>query len=246
MEQINVLIIEDQPIYRMGLRHLLSTTADINVVADTDNPVEGLRYAEDCAPRVILVTDHLAFSSDTSGHGLMSEFVRTLRRRVPSAQVIIMANQDKPEDIVAALRIGAAAYVSRNESGDSLMSAIRRVADGEFMINEQFFKKDVALQVIEQFQKLTTNEDIAPEVQEQVYVPLSPRELEILKHVANGRSNKEIARMLNISDQTVKNHITSILRKLAVNDRTHAVVQAIKHGWLNINSGQVEALGATA
>ena len=119
-----------------------------------------------------------------------------------------------------------------NIEADELIQVIRRVAHGEYIINENVLSRPfVAARVLDKFRELTQTDQAA----ESVFSPLTPREVEILDCVAQGNSNKEIARQLGISDQTVKNHITSILRKLAVNDRTQAVVMALKRGWLSID-----------
>ena len=108
---------------------------------------------------------------------------------------------------------------------------VRRVGHGEYLINENVLSRPfVASRVLDEFRELSQVDSAT----ESVFSPLTPREVEILDCVARGNSNKEIARLLSISDQTVKNHITSILRKLAVNDRTQAVIYALRHGWIKI------------
>jgi DNA-binding NarL/FixJ family response regulator len=135
------------------------------------------------------------------------------------------------EQLFHAIRVGAAAYCTKDAQQDEIIKLIRRVARGEYLINENVLQRPfVASRVLDQFRELSQMETGA----EGVFSPLTPREVEILDCVAQGNSNKEIARILNISDQTVKNHITSILRKLAVNDRTQAVIYALRHGWIRL------------
>ncbi|HEU5425101.1 MAG TPA: response regulator transcription factor, partial [Nitrolancea sp.] len=122
-----------------------------------------------------------------------------------------------------------------------LIQLVRRVGRGEYLINENVLQRPfVASRVLDQFRELSQ----VDEVPGAVFSPLTPREVEILDCVAHGNSNKEIARLLNISDQTVKNHITSILRKLAVNDRTQAVIYALRHGWIKLG-GEEASNGRT-
>jgi DNA-binding NarL/FixJ family response regulator len=118
-------------------------------------------------------------------------------------------------------------------SADELVDAVRRVSQGTFIINDNVLSRPaVASRVLQAFRTVAVEEppEVAP-----LYTPLSNREIEILDYIARGNSNKEIAKSLKISDQTVKNHITSILKKLSVNDRTAAVVHALKHGWIKMN-----------
>ena len=111
---------------------------------------------------------------------------------------------------------------------------MRRVGRGEYIINENVLSRPfVASRVLDEFRELSQIDQNMGTV----FSPLTPREVEILDCVARGNSNKEIARLLSISDQTVKNHMTSILRKLAVNDRTQAVIYALRHGWIKISDG---------
>ena len=135
------------------------------------------------------------------------------------------------EQLFHAIRVGASAYAIKDIAAQELISLIRRVGRGEYLINENVLSRPfVASKVLDQFRELASLD----EASDTVFSPLTPREVEILDCVARGNSNKEIARLLSISDQTVKNHITSILRKLAVNDRTQAVIYALRHGWIKL------------
>jgi DNA-binding NarL/FixJ family response regulator len=138
------------------------------------------------------------------------------------------------EQLFNSIRAGANAYGTKDIDPEDLIVLIRRVARGEYLINENVLSRPfVASKVLDQFRELAQMD----EVSNSVFSPLTPREVEILDCVAHGNSNKEIARLLSISDQTVKNHITSILRKLAVNDRTQAVIYALRHGWIKLSEG---------
>ena len=151
-----------------------------------------------------------------------------------------MTTHEDDEQLFHAIRVGAAAYATKDIESEDLVDLIRRVARGEYLINDNVLSRPfVASRVLDQFRELSSIDTVA----ENVFSPLTPREIEILDHVAQGNSNKEIARILSISDQTVKNHITSILRKLAVNDRTQAVIYALKHGWIRLEGDDVDLTG---
>jgi DNA-binding NarL/FixJ family response regulator len=132
--------------------------------------------------------------------------------------------------VVKAIRAGVAAYLPRNITWPDLLEVLYQVRRGEYPINDLVLSlPDVAAQVLQAFRAMVVDEDT-----QSIYSPLSPRELEVLELVAAGRTNKEIAVRLDISNQTVKNHVSSILRKLAVNDRTQAVVYAMRRGWIKV------------
>jgi DNA-binding NarL/FixJ family response regulator len=159
------------------------------------------------------------------------EVARALKRRQPQAGVIILTMHQDDEQLFNAIRAGASAYCTKDIEPEQLIDVITRVARGEYLINEMVLSRPfVASRVLDQFRELSRLDRTSSGL----FSPLTPREIEILDCVARGYSNKEIAQALNISDQTVKNHITSILRKLAVNDRTQAVIYALRHGWIKL------------
>ncbi|HET7640348.1 MAG TPA: response regulator transcription factor, partial [Ktedonobacteraceae bacterium] len=138
------------------------------------------------------------------------------------------------ERLFQAIKVGASAYYTRNITPEELKEAVRRVSHGEYLINDDVLSKpQLASRVLKSFRELSVEEEEPPG--KDTYSPLSSREVEILDYIARGNSNKEIAKSLKISDQTVKNHITSILKKLSVNDRTAAVVHALRHGWIKMH-----------
>lgn len=163
------------------------------------------------------------------------ELARQMRHLAPRMAVIILTPTEDEERLFQSIKAGAAAYYNRNITPDELSDAIRRVSQGEYLINDDVLlsKPQLASRVLKSFRELTIEEE-DPQTKD-LYSPLSSREVEILDYIARGNSNKEIAKSLKISDQTVKNHITSILKKLSVNDRTAAVVHALKHGWIKMN-----------
>jgi DNA-binding NarL/FixJ family response regulator len=165
--------------------------------------------------------------TDPPGVGTAAE----IRRLNPAIAVIVITANESDDELFAAIRAGAFAYLGRDVSEESLFELIHRSARGEYVINEQLLARPyVAARVLDQFRG---NVDHGPALEREL-IPLTVRELEILRRVGDGMTNAEIADLLGISSQTVKNHVTAILRKMAVNDRTHAVVTAFRRGWLTI------------
>jgi len=223
-QKIRILIVDDHPLFRQGVRFALETEPDIEVVGEAAGGEEALEMAEQLAPDVVL--------SDVNIPGPDGvEITRALKGALPGTAVILMTAYDDEEQLFNAIRVGAAAYFLKDLGPAELAEGIRRVHHGEYLINESVLSKPaVAARLLKRF----GDEDRGNDNLDSIYIPLSNREIEVLEQIAMGNSNKEIARALKISDQTVKNHITSILRKLAVNDRTQAVVYAIRHGWIKM------------
>lgn len=223
-KKIRVLVVDDHPLFRQGVRWAVEAEPDIEVVGEASDGDQALELANRLAPDVVL--------SDVNIPGPDGvEVARALKGILPHTPVILMSAYDDEEQLFDAIRVGAAAYFLKDLGPDELMDSIRRVNEGEYLINESVLSKPlVASRVLKQFSELSASDrEEGP-----LFIPLSNREIEVLEQIAHGNSNKEIARALKISDQTVKNHITSILRKLAVNDRTQAVVYAIRRGWIKM------------
>jgi DNA-binding NarL/FixJ family response regulator len=223
-DTIRVLIVEREPLFRRGLAGCLAMDEGLQLVGSVGSADEGYKMADELLPDVTLVGTTL---NDAPGLNTATEF----RRRFPSIAVIVVAAQETDDELFAAIRAGASAYCGQDIDETKLITLIKRSATGEYVINEQLLDKPyVAARVLEQFRSATSS-DLAPH---SAFAPLTERELEILRKVSDGMTNAEIGYALGISAQTVKNHVTSILRKLAVNDRTQAVVTALKRGWLSI------------
>jgi len=155
---------------------------------------------------------------------------RKIRQRSPNIGVIVLASDPNDTQLFRVLKAQAAAYLNKEITADQLVDTVRRVAHGEHPINESLTTRPkVAEQVLQQFQELSWRSEA-----EAFISPLTPREMEILNYIAQGYFNKEIAVKLGISEQTIKNHVTSILRKLNANARTEAVVVAIKQGLISL------------
>lgn len=219
-----MLIADDHPIFRQGIRRILEAESDLEVIAEIDDGKEAVNLARALAPDVLLVDVHLP-----NGDGL--EVARLVKLHLPRTATILLTAYDDEEQLFQAIKVGAAAFFQKDVHPEELVDGIRRASAGEYLINESVLTRPlVASRVLKQFRDLSmVGQEIEP-----LFVPLSAREIEVLDYIARGNSNKEIARALKISDQTVKNHITSILRKLAVNDRTQAVVYALRRGWIKM------------
>lgn len=223
-QPIRVIVIEREAVYRRGLVAVLSTATNFEIVGSVDTVDDAYRLADEKSPDVALVGTTLA---DAPGLTLATE----MRRRFPAVATIVIAASESDDELFSAIRAGASAYSGRDISEETLFELVRRSATGEYVINEQLLSKPyVAARVLDQFRN-TTVTDVALS---NAFMPLTNRELEILRKVSDGMTNAEIGVALQISAQTVKNHVTSILRKLAVNDRTQAVVTALRRGWLTI------------
>ncbi len=225
MDTITVFIADPQPLFRQGVRSALESEGGaIEVVGEADNGHDALEQAGVLAPDVMIIDLRLP-----GANGL--EVTRSVKHTLPRTSVIILSDGEDEESLFQSIKLGAAAYFSKNVEPAVLAQGIRRINDGEYLINDNVLAKPMlASRVLKSFRELATVEDVT----EPLFVPLSTREVEVLDYIARGNSNKEIARELHISDQTVKNHITSILRKLAVNDRTQAVVYALRRGWIKM------------
>ncbi len=229
---IRLLIVDDHPLFRHGVRWALSNEPGFLVVGEASSGEEAIRLARELRPDIVLCDIHLP---DTSGPTAGLELARFLKLRFPEMQVVLMTAFDDEDLEFEAAKVGAAGFFLKDTPPARLMEGLRRAARGESLLDASVLQRPlVASRVLAQMRELQTE---AHEI-EPLFVPLSPREVEILVYIARGNSNKQIARALRISDQTVKNHITSILRKLAVNDRTQAVVLALRQGWIRVDERQ--------
>lgn len=226
MEEIRILIMDDHPIFRRGIRWILDSAADLKVIGEAENGQEAIEMADRLAPDVVLVDINLP-----GVNGL--EIARVIKRRDPRMRIVVLSVSEDDEQLFNAIKVGAAAYAQKGLAPDELIRIIREVAEGRYLINDTVMEKPhVAARVLNQFRELASSGEEGATM----FAPLTSREIEILDCIARGMSNKEIASQLSISGQTVKNHITSILSKLQVNDRTMAVIYAIQKGWIKMGA----------
>jgi DNA-binding NarL/FixJ family response regulator len=223
-DRIRILIVDDHALFRVGISNILSREREFDVVGEAADGRAALEMAGMTSPSIVLMD----LSLPAPG-GL--ETTQRIRREYPATAVVVMAQDEDEESLFASIKAGAAAFVIKDISPEDLIHVIRRVSQGEFLINDKVFSKPaVASRVLKEFRELAVyGQEAQP-----IFAPLSPREVEILDNIAQGMTNKQVAYALSISEQTVKNHMSSILRKLAVNDRTQAVVYAMRQGWIKM------------
>ena len=222
--KVKIILVDDHALFRVGMRQILELEADFEIVAEAEDSRGAFDAAQQWTPDIVL----LDLSIGSPG-GI--ETTQRIKREVPSAAIIALAVNEDEDQLFDAIKAGAAAYILKDISPDDLVTIIRRVNTGEYLINDKVFARpSVASRVLKEFRELAVyGQEAAP-----IFAPLSPREVEILDNIARGMTNKQVAYALSISEQTVKNHMSSILRKLSVNDRTQAVVYAMKQGWIRI------------
>ena len=224
MDKIEVIIVSQQSFFRQGIELSLSGNKDIKITATAEVNDEVLSVISTLPPDVALVD--IDAPSDTG-----FRLARKIKQRSPNVGVAVLTSNPDDAQLFQALKAQAVAYLSKEVTADELITTIKRVARGEHPINDSLTTRPkLAEQVLNQFQELSWRSEA-----EGFISPLTPREMEILNYIAQGYLNKQIAAELDISEQTIKNHVTSILRKLNANARTEAVVVAIRQGIISIS-----------
>ncbi|OGO23532.1 MAG: hypothetical protein A2Y54_01750 [Chloroflexi bacterium RBG_16_51_16] len=224
MKQITLLVVDDHPIFRQGVVETLSMEPDMHVVAQATDGVEALELVKNLKPTVAIL--------DVSIPGMNGQQIthHVTQERMPT-RVLLMTGYDDVEQAIHAAIAGAAGFCSKDLEPQSLPRMIRDIVDGKYVFDKKVFtKRELEIWIDEQMEgaRRSYSEPGSP------FHPLSEREMEVLDCVVHGKSNKEIASLLGISHQTVKNHVTAILRKFGVEDRTQAVVFALKRGWVKL------------
>jgi DNA-binding NarL/FixJ family response regulator len=215
MEPIKVLIADDQRLMREGLATLLALADDIDIVAQAGDGAEAIELAKAHQPNVILMDIQMPHINGV-------EATRTIRSILPATQIIILTTFDDDEYLLAGLRAGACGYLLKDMPSEQLADAIRSAAKGQSPIGPEMARKLV---------NLVTQNPIASSPPAAVS-ELSEREIEVLRLIADGLSNKEIAEKLFIAEGTAKNHVSNILSKLEARDRAQAVARAKESGLL--------------
>lgn len=217
--KIALLVVDDHPLMRGGLRKLLELEADMIVLAEAGNGEDALRLAHDLQPDVVLLDINLPTLNGLE----VTSRLKTAHRHMA---VVLLTAHDQAEQVLYAMQAGASAYCTKGVEAERLFMVIREVARGNYVIGNRLYTPH-AMQAWLDAQRESVWLD-----ESERHVPLSPREMEILRCVTRGLHNKAIAQELGISHQTVRNHITSILTKLNVRGRTQAAVYALKRGWV--------------
>lgn len=223
---IKVVVVDDHPFFRQGVRDVLNKEADIEVIAESGDGQESLELLQNVHPDVVLMDVNLP-----TMNGL--QVTQKLKSQYPDISVIILTAYDDDEQIYRAVRIGASAYFAKDIDPNHLLDTVRTVSQGYYVIAGKRMTPSQAEQwLLERYRRY----GLKPE--DTTFSPLTDREMEILELIIEGLSNKEIAFRLNISQQTVKNHVTSILAKLNLADRTQAAIHALRHGWVRLPHGE--------
>jgi DNA-binding NarL/FixJ family response regulator len=223
MDAITVLIVDDHTLFRTGVRKMLEAEPDLRVIGEAASGQEALVQARKLLPDVILMDIEMPDHGPGSEPALSGiDVTRILRRELPHAGIIFCTMFQDDEFVFAGLKAGGRGYILKDDDPDTMLRAIRAVGHGESLLGPA-----VAEKVMRQFAAL-------PGKQTPFVDDLTPRETEVLALIARGRTNKEIAEALTLSEKTVKNHINNIFSKLHVYDRSQAMLYAIRQGLVKV------------
>jgi len=220
--KLTIFIVDNQPIYRMGIKQVLKE--DMHVVGESFLTVSMCGLIETLSPDIVLVDVGLPLLSGF-------DMARQITTRCPSAAVVMVSPSIDDEQLFQAFKAGAVAFLSRDADADGFISTLREVGQGDYPISKVLLNKPNAIKKVLQ---LIHNLPPMDNDKGSLFQPLSCRERQVLRCIAEGNPNKGIARALNTSEQTIKNYVASIMRKLNANDRAHSVALAIRRGLLNI------------
>ena len=216
-EPVRVLVVDDQELFRRGLIMLLGSDSDIEVVGEAADGVTATDLAVKTAPDVILLDVRMPRRTGV-------EACRAIKEAVPSAKIIMLTVSDEEADLYESVKNGAAGYLLKDSSIEEVAQAIRVVADGQSLISPS-----MAVKLIDEFKQMSQ-----PDRGPVSTFRLTERELEVLRLVAQGLNNKDIAKRLFISENTVKNHVRNLLEKLQLHSRMEAVMYAVREKLLDI------------
>jgi DNA-binding NarL/FixJ family response regulator len=225
LAEIRVLLVDDQQIVRQGLATILHYAPGIEVVGEAGDGQEAIELAAALRPDVVLMDLKMPRLGGIPA-------TRRICQELPETQVIILTTYDADNLVFEGIKAGAKGYLLKDASSETLIEAIRGVVRGESLVDP-----GVAHRVLDEFQRLASRPAARPsrEVTEHLALePLTPREEEVLELLAEGLSNREIGARLHLTEGTVKNYVSAIITKLQANDRTHAVVTALRHGLVDL------------
>lgn len=224
-QNITVLIVDDHPLYREGLQKAFDLEDNILVIGHASNGEDAINMTRDLQPDVVLLDVNLP-----GMNGL--QVAKQLKSERAEVALIVLTAYHNPEQVIHAIRAGASAYCSKDVEAGALVEMVRDVAGGRYIIED----KRLSERELKSWLETNIGAVAGPYADdaEELFGPLSRREMQILLFVTQGLSNKQIASKLDISQQTVKNHMTAILKKLNVEDRTQAAVLALKQGWVRL------------
>ncbi|MCR8850548.1 response regulator transcription factor [Rossellomorea sp. SC111] len=221
----NIVIIDDHQLFREGVKRILEFEPSFNVVAEGDDGSEAMNLVETHEPDVVLMDINMPEINGV-------EATRELMDKYPDTKVIILSIHDDENYVNHALKTGALGYLLKEMDSDALVDAVKIVAEGGSYVHPK-----VTHNLVAEYKRLANAQNSGGFQQSEVRRPLhllTRRECEVLQMLADGKSNRGIGEGLYISEKTVKNHVSNILQKMNVNDRTQAVVTAIKNGWVEV------------
>ncbi|MDP3967363.1 MAG: response regulator transcription factor [Nocardioides sp.] len=217
-EPVRVVVVDDQELFRRGLTMLLAAEDDIEVVGEAGDGIAATELAATAVPDVVLLDVRMPKRSGI-------EACLSIKEAAPSAKIIMLTMSDEEADLYDAVKSGASGYLLKDSSIDEVAQAVRVVADGQSLISPS-----MAVKLIDEFKQMSRAD------RDQVPTPkLTERELEVLRKVAEGLNNREVAKQLFISENTVKNHVRNILEKLQLHSRMEAVMYAVREKLLDIS-----------
>lgn len=225
VRQIDVLVIEPHPLFREGLKRVLETDSRINIVAEGENGEQLLPLYKEHQPDVVITELNLP-----EKNGI--EAVRELIQHFPQSVVLIFTVVDDFHYVSQTIQAGASGYLLKEMDSASIAYAIKTVINGGIYLHPKITKE-----FLTEFNRLALDESVGAFIQTEIKMPyhlLTSREAEVLQLLADGCSNKALSEALDISIKTVKNHVSTILRKMGLKDRTQVVVQALKNGWVEL------------
>ncbi len=224
----NIIIIDDHQLFREGIKRILEFEKSLQVVAEGDDGSEVLTLVEEYRPDIVIMDINMPQMNGV-------EATRKLIEKYPKTKIIILSIHDDENYVTHALKTGAMGYLLKEMDADTLIEAVRVVADGGSYLHPK-----VTHNLVKEYRRLAAGESaarVSPYVPAEIRRPLhllTRRECDVLQLLADGKSNRGIGDALYISEKTVKNHVSNILQKMNVNDRTQAVISAIKNGWVKV------------
>ncbi|BAU26546.1 LuxR family two component transcriptional regulator [Aneurinibacillus soli] len=235
-QNISILLVDDHKLFREGVKRILEMEEHFTIVGEASDGEEACEMAANLQADVILMDINMPKMTGVQA-------TQRIKERAPESRIIILSIHDDENYVYKSLRSGAAGYLLKEMDSDALIEAINAVANGESYVHPKVTGK-----LITEFRRLSTIEhsheenvllsdisDLGGSEKESNILALTPREREVLQLMAEGKSNRVIGEELFISEKTVKNHVSSILQKLDVQDRTQAVVMSIKNGWVKLS-----------
>ena len=229
LEMIRIVLVESSALVGLGIRGVIDGEPDMEVVAEVRSADDALAVAEDRAPDVFLLDVELQEPSASAA-------TRQLVQEAPGSEIVVVGGEDDDASILEAIDIGAKGHVASVVKPAELVAVIRKVAEGEDPLKDEVIgRPDLIDRIMDGFRESFRRADEAPTN------PLTPRELDVLTHVARGMRNRQVAEALDIGEQTVKNHLQSVMHKLGVSNRLRAVTTAIREGWLTLDEDGADA-----